>query len=77
MPAVNEVATIMIGEKESKKLNTASLPNGTVKRRIVVMSDDILEPIVTHVKESPFISFNWIRGPQPLLSHLPLGKFQK
>ena len=52
MPVMKEVAKIMIGDKESKKLNTASLPNSTVKRRKVVMSDDILESIVTHVKES-------------------------
>ena len=44
----------MIDEKESKKLNAVSLSNSTVKRRIVDMSDDVLEQIPTHVKESPF-----------------------
>ena len=62
MPVMKEVAKIMIGEKESKKLNTASLPNSTVKRRIVVMLDDIFEPIVTHVKESPFYLIQLDKG---------------
>ena len=46
----------MIGEKESKKLNAVSMSNNTVKRRIVDMSDNALEQILTHAKESPFYS---------------------
>ena len=53
---MKEVVKIMIGEKESKKLNAISLSNRTVKRRITDMSEDVLEQILTHVKESPFYS---------------------
>ena len=56
MPVMKEVVKIMIGEKESKKLNAISLSNSTVKRRITDMSDDVLEQILTHVKVSPFYS---------------------
>ena len=56
MPVMKEVVKIMIGEKESKKLNAVSLSNNTVKRRIVDMSDDVLEQILIQVKESPFYS---------------------
>ena len=56
MPVMKEVVKIIIGEKESKKLNAISLSNSTVKRRITDMSDDILEQILTHVKASPFYS---------------------
>ena len=56
MPVMKEVVKIMIGEKESKKLNAISLSNSTVKRRITDMSDDVLEQILTHVKASPFYS---------------------
>jgi len=42
----------MIGEKESKKLDSVSLSHSTVKRHIVEMSDDILEQIVNKAKIS-------------------------
>ena len=42
MPVINEVVKIMIGEKESKKLNAFSLFNSNVKRRVVDMFDDVL-----------------------------------
>ena len=56
MPVMKEVVKVMIGEKESKKLNAISLSNSTVKRRITDMSDDVLEQILTQVKASPFYS---------------------
>ena len=56
MPVMKEFVKIMIGEKESKKLNAISLSNSTVKTRITDMSDDVLEQILTHVKASPFYS---------------------
>ena len=56
MPVMKEVVKIMIGEKESKKLNAISLSNSSVKRCITDMSDDVLEQILTHVKASPFYS---------------------
>ena len=56
MPVLKEVVKIMIGAIESKKLNAFSLSNSTVKRRIVDISDDVVEQILTPVKESPFYS---------------------
>ena len=56
MPVMKEVVKIMIGEKESKKLNPVSLSKNTVKKRIVDMSNYVLEQILTYVKESPFYS---------------------
>ena len=55
---MKEVLKLLIGEKESKKLNAVSLSTSTVKRRIVNMSDDALEQILTHVKGSPFYSIH-------------------
>ena len=55
MPVMKEVVKIMIGDKKSKKLNAVLLSNSTVKRRIVDMSDDVLEQILTDVKELPFL----------------------
>ena len=52
MPAMKEVVKIMIGEKESKKLNAVTLPKTSVQRRIADISDDAFEQILTHVKES-------------------------
>ena len=57
MPGIKELVKIMIGEKESKKkLLAVSLSNSTVKRRIVDTSDNVLEQILTHVKEPRFYS---------------------
>ena len=56
MPVMNEVVKIMIGEKESKKLDAVSLSNNTVKRRIAEMSNDVFQQIVHQVKTSPLYS---------------------
>ena len=40
MPVMKKVVKIMIGAKESKKLNAVSLSNNTVERRIADMSTD-------------------------------------
>ena len=52
MPVMKKVVKIMIGAKESKKLNAVSLSNNIVKRCIADLSHDVLEQILTHVKES-------------------------
>ena len=54
MPVMKKVVKIMMSEKQSKKLNAVLFSNIKVKRRIVDMSDDVLEWILTHVKESPY-----------------------
>ena len=46
MPVITEVVKIMIGEKECKKLDAVSLSNNTVKRRIVDMSNNVVQKIV-------------------------------
>jgi len=48
----------MIGENESKKLDSISLSHSTVERHIVAMSDDTREQIVNQVKEFPFYSIH-------------------
>ena len=54
MPAMKDVAKIMIGERENNKLDSVSRSALTAKRRILDMSHDILEQIVSQVNTSPF-----------------------
>ena len=51
---MKKVVKIMIGEKESEKLNALSLSNNTVKRRTEDMSGDVLNQIVNQAKASSF-----------------------
>ena len=51
---MKKMVKIMIGEKESEKLNALSLSNNIVKRRIEVMSGDVLNQIVNQAKASLF-----------------------
>ena len=51
---MKEVAKVMIGHRESEKLNSISLSDNTVKQRIENMSSDVLNQIVKQVKASPF-----------------------
>ena len=63
LPVMKKVVKIMMGEKESEKLNALSLSNNTVKRRIEDMSGDVLNQIVnqaivqTNCKSSKSFSF--------------------
>ena len=54
MPVMKDVIKIMIGERESKILDSISLSATTVKRRILDMSHDVLEQIIGQVNTSPF-----------------------
>ena len=45
LPVMKEVVKVMIGHRESKKLNSISLSDNTVKRRIEDMSSDVLNQI--------------------------------
>ena len=58
LPVIKKVVKIMIGEKESEKLNALSLSNNTVKRRIGDMSGDVLNQIVNQAKASPFYAIH-------------------
>ena len=69
MSAMKKFAKIMIGEKESKKLNAVSLSNNTWKRHIVDMSDDVLKQILSQVKESPIYSIQLDKSTD--IAHLP------
>ena len=55
-PEMKDVVKI-IGERESKKLDLVSLPATIAKRRILDMSHDVLEQIVSNVNTSPFYTF--------------------
>ena len=52
LPAAKEMVRHIIGEEAAKKLNSVSLSNDTVKRRIVDMSEDILRQIISGIKSS-------------------------
>ena len=54
LPVMKEVVKVMIGHRESEKLNSISLSDNTAKRRIEDMSSDVLNQIVKQVKASPF-----------------------
>ena len=44
----------MIGENERKKLDSVSLFATTAKQRILDLSHDVLQQIVSHMNTSPF-----------------------
>ena len=54
LPVMKEVVKVMIGHTESEKLNSISLSDNTVKRRIEDISSDVFNQIVKQVKASPF-----------------------
>ena len=54
MPVMKDVVKIMIGERESKILDSVSLSAPTVKRRISDMPRDVLEQIIGQVNTSLF-----------------------
>lgn len=49
LPAVKQVVKTMFGEKSSKELNTISLSDNTVCRRINEMADNVKEQLVSKV----------------------------
>ena len=54
LPAAKILVRNLIGEKEAEKLNSVSLSNGAVKRRIHDMSDDIFDQVTTAVRASKY-----------------------
>ena len=52
LPAAKILVRNLIGEKEAEKLNSVSLSNNTVRRRIHDMSDDISDQVTTAVRAS-------------------------
>jgi len=52
LPAAKAMVRCTVGEDTSKKLNAIPLSNNTVQRRIVDMSNDILQQVISEVKSS-------------------------
>ena len=54
LPAAKTLVRNLIEKKEAEKLNSVSLSNDTVKRRIHDMSDDISDEVTTAVRASKY-----------------------
>ena len=54
LPAPKILVRNLIGEKEAEKLNSMSLSNDKVRRRIHDMSDDISDEVTTAVRASKY-----------------------
>ena len=53
MPSTKEIVWTMLGEQHAKKLDTLSLSDNTVQRRISEMSMDIKDQVVSEIKAAP------------------------
>ncbi|KAI6661442.1 Zinc finger BED domain-containing protein 5-like [Oopsacas minuta] len=51
---MKQVVVTMLGQTESKKLMVLSLSNDTLRKRIVGMSEDVLEQILQQVNDSAY-----------------------
>ena len=58
LPATNDIVRVMLGAEYVNKLNTISLSNKTVSRRIYDMSADIMEQVIKEMKSAPLGIFN-------------------
>lgn len=56
LPAAKIMVSAMLGDKASNELSTVSLSNNTVKNRIVEMSENIKEQLISNIKTSKFYS---------------------
>ena len=55
MPAAKVLVKHVIGDEAVSKLNSVSLSNNTIQRRITEMSTDINEQVLTKVKGSKYV----------------------
>ena len=53
LPATKDIVRVMLGAEYVNKLNTISLSNNTVSRRIDDMSADIIEQVIQEMKSAP------------------------
>ena len=58
LPATKEIVRVMLAAKYVNKLNTISLSNNTVSRRMDDMSDDIMEQVIQEMKSAPLGIFS-------------------
>ncbi|XP_025410789.1 zinc finger BED domain-containing protein 5-like [Sipha flava] len=56
LPAAKIMVSAMLGDKASNELSTVSLSNNTFKNRIVEMSENIKEQLISNIKTSKFYS---------------------
>ena len=63
IPIMKDVVKVMIGENERKKLDSVSLFAATVKRRILDLSHDVLQQIVSHMNTSSFYAIQLNESP--------------
>ena len=56
MPCAITMVKLALGEKSAKKLNTISLSNNTVLRRISQLSHDIKEEVIQEIKRAGLFS---------------------
>jgi len=50
LPAAKIMVSAMLGDKASNELSTVSLSNNTVKSRIVEMSENVKEQLISNIK---------------------------
>ena len=58
LPATKDIVRVMLGAENDNKLNTISLPNNTVSRRIDDMSADTMEQVIQKIKSAPLGIFS-------------------
>ena len=58
LPATKDIVRVMLGAEYVSKLNTVSLYNNTVSRRIDDMSADIMEQVIQEMKSAPLGIFS-------------------
>ena len=58
LPAIKDIVRVMLGAEYFNKLNSISLSNNTVSRRIFDMSADIMEQVIQEMKSAPLGIFS-------------------
>ena len=58
LPATKDIVRVLLGAEYVNKLNTISLSNNTVSRRIDDMSADIMEQVIQEMKSAPLGIFS-------------------
>lgn len=59
LPAAKDIVTCMLGKKCAKQLETISLSDNTVSRRISDMASQVKEKVIDSIKKSKFFSFQF------------------